>query len=66
MAKKTEIIVEIDEKGEVTAEVVGGDGASCLAELGKLMAGVGVMTDVNKKKEFFKKDVRVERVDLKG
>lgn len=52
MAEK-KIVVDIKENGEVTAETFGFQGASCMAELDKLLKGLALETITEKKPEFF-------------
>lgn len=52
MAEK-QIIVEIDENGELTAETFGMVGPSCLDALDKLLKGLG-NGDTEKKPDFYK------------
>lgn len=52
MAEK-KIIVDIKENGEIGAETFGFQGASCMAELDKLLKGLAMETVTEKKPEFF-------------
>lgn len=57
-----DVIVEIDENGKATIEVIGGDGASC-EDLTKVFARLGRVTLDRKKPEFFRQSskTRVSR-----
>ena len=52
MAEK-KIVVDIKGNGEITAETFGFHGASCMAELDKLLKGLALETVTEKKPEFF-------------
>ena len=52
MAEK-KIVVDIKGNGEITAETFGFQGASCMAELDKLLKGLALETVTEKKPEFF-------------
>lgn len=47
------IVVDIKGNGEITAETFGFQGASCTAELDKLLKGLALETVTEKKPEFF-------------
>lgn len=52
MAEK-KIVVDIKENGEINAETFGFQGASCMAELDKLLKGLVLESVTEKKPEFF-------------
>lgn len=52
MAEK-KIVVDIKENGEIKAETFGFQGASCMAELDKLLKGLALESVTEKKPEFF-------------
>ena len=52
MAEK-KIVVDIKGNGEITAETFGFQGASCMAELDKLLKGLALETVTEKNPEFF-------------
>ena len=52
MAEK-KIVVDIKGNGEISAETFGFQGASCMAELDKLLKGLALETVTEKKPEFF-------------
>ena len=52
--KREEIVVEIDATGQIKADVVcGPGGAGCLAELDRLLSGVGDKSSERRKAEAF-------------
>ena len=52
MAEK-KIVVDIKGNGQISAETFGFQGASCIAELDKLLKGLAMETVTEKKPEFF-------------
>lgn len=54
MAKK--IIIQLDDKGGITAETFGMKGAECIEELDKLMKGIALAGFTEKKNEFFEQE----------
>lgn len=52
MAEK-KIVIQIDDKGGISAETFGMAGAGCIEELDKLMKGIALEGTTEKKKEFF-------------
>lgn len=52
MAEK-KIVVDIKENGEIKAETFGFQGVGCMAELDKLLKGLAMETETEKKREFF-------------
>lgn len=59
MAEK-KIVVNINENGEISAETFGFQGASCVAELDKLLKGLAMGGAIEKKSEYFKEGVSVD------
>ena len=51
--EEKKIVVDIKGNGEITAETFGFQGASCMAELDKLLKGLALETVTEKKPEFF-------------
>lgn len=55
MAEK-KIVIQIDDKGSISAETFGMAGAGCIEELDKLMKGIALEGATEKKKEFFEQE----------
>jgi len=53
MAGKEELEIKIGKDGEVTIEVVGGDGSSCLRVTKDLEEALGIVADRQLKTEFY-------------
>lgn len=58
--EKKEIIVDINENGEINAETFGFLGTDCELELDKLMKGLANSKTVTRKPEYFKNKVSTE------
>jgi len=62
-ADKTEIVIEIDPSGAVSADVVNGPGGSlCLVALHKLLSELGEQTTARRKPAFYQAAVAVATV----
>lgn len=57
MAEK-KIVIQIDDKGGISAETFGMVGAGCIVQLDKLMKGLALEGTIEKKKEFFEQETR--------
>jgi len=55
MAKRQQIDVEIDAQGNLSAEVIGGDGVTCIEQLNKILGNVGKKQKEEKKAEFYQR-----------
>lgn len=53
MAEK-KIIINIDNKGAIDAETFGIQGTECLSELDKILNGLALEVETDKKEDFFK------------
>ena len=57
MAEK-KIVIQIDDKGGISAETFGMVGADCIEELDKLMKSLALEGATEKKKEFFEQKTK--------
>ena len=55
MAEK--IIIQLDDKGGITAETFGMKGAECIEALDKLMKDIALAVSTEKKDEFFEQEI---------
>lgn len=53
MADKQELEIKIDDEGNVTIRVIGGDGPSCLALTKEIEEALGIVTDRQKTAAFY-------------
>ena len=66
MSEKLEIEVTINPDGTVDMEAMNHKGTACLADIGKLMQGLGKVTEETKKSEYYDQRVEVERSRGRG
>jgi len=61
MAKK-EIIIDIDENGEISMEAMGYQGKGCHEDISKFLKALGNRKSTKKKPEYYQKRVGVNRI----
>ena len=59
--KEFNVIVEIDEDGNIKAETKGMDGEICVTELDEILAGLVGERDFKNKPEFYKKAQKINK-----
>jgi hypothetical protein len=66
MPEKLEIEVTINPDGTVDMEAMDHKGTACLADIGKMMHGLGKVMEERKKSEYYEQRVEVERSRGRG
>jgi hypothetical protein len=67
VAEKQELEISIDDDGNVSIKVIGGDGASCVELTKEIEEALGVVVDRQRTSEYYKDQTQTQnQVDQQG